>query len=189
MANFAEKSNIILTTFHDLIVARRSIRRYTDEPIEPGDVKLILEAALLAPTSKSARDWQFVAVEDPQKLSLLAGCKPHGANPIEGCRLAIAVLGNPELSDAWVEDASIAAAYIQLQAADLGLGSCWIQVRGRFTADDIPSEEYIQEQLGIPDTLPVLCVITLGHPAEERKPQNVEKLLWERVHIGQWKGE
>ncbi|MDE5800266.1 MAG: nitroreductase family protein, partial [Paramuribaculum sp.] len=85
-------------------------------------------------------------------------------------------------------DASIAASYMQLQAADLGLGSCWIQIRNRFSADGNPAEEYVQQQLLIPDTLPVLCILTLGHPAEERKPQNVDKLLWERVHIGQWKG-
>lgn len=178
-----------MTSFHDLLIARRSIRRYTAEPIAPADVKLILEAALMAPTSKSARDWQFVAVEDPEQLHSLSQCKPLGAKPVEGCALAIVVLGNPELSDAWVEDVSIAATYIQLQAADLGIGSCWIQVRNRFTADGLPSEEYIQEQLHIPDTLPVLCIVTLGHPAEERKPQNLDKLLWERVHIGQWKGE
>ena len=177
-----------MTNFHDLIVARRSIRRYTSDPIDPSAVKMILEAGLLAPTSKSARDWQFVAVEDAHTLELLSQCKPLGAHPIAGCKLAIVVLGNPELSDAWVEDASIAAAYMQLQAADLGLGSCWIQIRNRFSADGNPAEEYVQQQLLIPDTLPVLCILTLGHPAEERKPQNVDKLLWERVHIGQWKG-
>ena len=177
-----------MTNFHDLIVARRSIRNYTAEPIDPDSVKLILEAGLLAPTSKSARDWQFVAVDDKHTLELLAQCKPLGAKPIEDCRLAIAVLGNPELSDAWVEDCSIAAAFMQLQAADLGIGSCWIQVRNCFSADGNPAEEYVQQQLMIPDTLPVLCVLTFGYAAQERKPQNVDKLLWERVHIGQWKG-
>ena len=176
-----------MTDFHDLIVRRHSIRRYTSEPISAEDVKLILESALLAPTSKSSRSWQFVAVDDKDMLARLAGCKPAGAAPVERCSLAIVVTGDPTQSDPWVEDCSIAAAYMQLQAEDLGLGSCWIQVRGRFTADNIPSEEYVQELLGIPDTMPVLCIMTFGHKDEVRKPVDTSKLLWEKVHIGTWK--
>lgn len=174
-------------SFHDLIIKRRSIRRYSDRKLSAEDVKLIVEAGLMAPTSKSARDWQFVLVDDPDKLQKLAECKPVGANPIAKCALAVVVASEPAKSDPWVEDASIAATYMQLQAADLGLGSCWIQVRGRFTADNIPSEEYIRELLGMPDTLHVTCVLTFGYPDEERKPQNTDKLLWENVHIDSWK--
>lgn len=172
--------------FHELCVSRHSIRRYTDEPISAEDVKLILESALLAPTSKSSRSWEFICVDDAEMLTRLADCKPSGAAPIGKCKLAIVVAGNPELTDPWVEDCSIAAAYMQLQAADLGLGSCWIQVRGRFTADGIPSEEYVQEQLGMPGERPVVCIMTFGHPDEVRRPVDTSKLLWERVHIGAW---
>lgn len=175
-----------MKTFHDLLVRRRSIRRYTTEPIAPEDVKTILEAGLLAPTSKSSRSWQFVAVEDKDVLAKLAACKPAGAAPIATCSLAIVVAVDQAASDPWIEDASIAAAYMQLQAEDLGLGSCWIQVRGRFTADNIPSDEYVQELLNIPEEYPVVCIITIGHKAEERKSVDTSKLLWEKVHIGQW---
>ena len=65
--------------FHELIINRRSIRKYTDEPIAQEDVRLILEAALLSPTSKSARAWQLVAIEDKSTLEQLAACKPAGA--------------------------------------------------------------------------------------------------------------
>ncbi len=172
--------------FHSLALQRHSIRKYTDEPIEAADVKLILEAALLAPTSKNSRSWQFVCVDDKSMLERLAGCKPAGAAPVGRARLAVVVCGDPTLSDPWVEDCSIAAAFMQLQAEDLGLGSCWIQVRGRFTADSIPSEEYVQQLLGIPDTLPVLCIMTFGHKDEERRPVDPSKLFWEKVHIGSW---
>ena len=63
-----------MENLHDLLVRRHSIRKYTDEPISAEDVKLILEAALLAPTSKSSRSWQFVAVDDREMLQRLAGC-------------------------------------------------------------------------------------------------------------------
>lgn len=173
--------------FHELLVNRRSIRRYTSEEVSAENVKLILEAALMAPTSKSTRAWQFIVVEDKDMLERLSHCKPAGAVPIAKAAFAVVVAADPTLTDPWVEDASIAAAYMQLQASDLGLGSCWIQVRGRFAGDNTPSEEYVQELLGMPDTLPVLCIMTFGHKDEERRPCDTSKLLWEKVHIGSWK--
>ena len=110
--------------FHDLLVNRRSIRRYTSEEVSAENVKLILEAALMAPTSKSTRAWQFIVVEDKDMLERLSHCKPAGAGPIAKAAFAVVVAADPTLTDPWVEDASIAAAYMQLQAEDLGLGSC-----------------------------------------------------------------
>lgn len=178
--------NALMTDIHQLITNRRSIRRYTPQPIDPDQVRLILEAALMAPTSKNSRPWQFIAVEDPEVLEKLSHCKSAGAMPIAKAPLAIVVAADPEVSEAWIEDASIAASYIQLQAADLNLGSCWIEVRDRYGADGVPASDYIQELLKMPRNLPVLCVITIGHPDEVRKPQATDKLLWEKVHIGEW---
>lgn len=176
-----------MNQFHELLINRRSIRRYTDQPIDPEDVKLILEAALMAPTSKNSRPWQFIVVEDKDMLQRLSECKDNGAAPIARAPLAVVVAVDPSLTDPWIEDASIAASFMQLQAAALGLGSCWIQVRGRFRADGIPSEEYVQELLGIPETMPVVCIISIGHKDEQRKAVDTSKLLWEKVHIGSWK--
>lgn len=175
-----------MDNFHDLAIKRRSIRRYTDQPLDADQVKLILEAGLLAPTSKSARAWQFIAVDDRDTLAKLSECKPMGAAPIGRCAMAIVVAIDVEKTEPWIEDASVAATMMLLQAADLGIGGCWIQIRDRYMADGTPSGEYIQELLGIPETMPVVCVVTLGYPDEERKPQDTSKLLWERVHIGQW---
>lgn len=176
-----------MNNLHELLVNRRSIRRYTSEPLKPEEVQLILEAGLLAPTSKSSRPWQFIVVEDREMLTRLAECKEAGAGPIARASLAIVVAADPTLSDPWIEDASIAAAYMQLQASDLGLGSCWIQVRDRYRADGVSANEYIQELLGMPETMPIVCVMTFGHKDEERRPVDTSKLLWEKVHIGQWK--
>ncbi len=176
-----------MNNFHDLIVNRRSIRRFTEEEVSAEDVKTIMEAALMAPTSKNSRPWQFVLVEDHAKLEALSKCKESGAHPIAGCALAIVVACDVEVTDPWIEDASIAATFIQLQAADLGLGSCWIQVRGRYTENDLESETYVQNILEMPDTILPVCIIAIGHKAEERKPQDIAKLLWEKVHIGTWR--
>lgn len=172
--------------FHELLVERRSIRRYTSEKIDPEHVRLILEAGLLAPTSKSARAWHFVVVEDAEMLERLGACKPMGAAPVSRCPLAVVVTVDSTATEPWVEDASVAASYMQLQAAALGLGSCWIHVNGRFTADGVPSDEYVRELLGVPETCPVVCILTFGHKDEQRKPQDVDKLKWENVHIGKF---
>ena len=175
-----------MDNFQSLIIKRRSIRHFTDEPVDENDVKAILEAGLLSPTSKSSRAWQFIVVDDPDTLTRLSQCKERAAEPIGRAPLAIVVAIDPTATEPWIEDASIAAAYMQLQASDLGLGSCWIEVRDRYGADGTPAEEYVQELLGMPDTLPVVCILAIGHPAEERKPQAVDKLKWEQVFINKW---
>lgn len=176
-----------MENLHDLLLRRHSIRRYTDTPVDAESVRLILEAALLAPTSKSSRCWRFVVVDDKDMLLKLSDCKPAGAAPIKNCAFAVVVCADQSKSDVWIEDASIAAAYMQLQATALNLGSCWVQIRDRYAADGTPAEEIIQELLGIPELYPVLCVMTFGHPDEVRKPVDPSKLLWEKVHIGTWK--
>ena len=57
-----------MNSLHELLVKRRSIRRYKEQPLNPEDVKLILEAGLMSPTSKNSRAWQIVAVDDPEML-------------------------------------------------------------------------------------------------------------------------
>ena len=175
-----------MENFHNLILNRRSIRKYTSQSIAPDDVKLILEAGLSAPSSKSKRSWQFVVVEDKEMLGKLSQCKPAYATSLATAPLAVVVTADMVSSDVWVEDASVAAIMMQLQAADLGLGSCWVEVRNRFRDDNEPSEEYVRGILGIPEEFGVLCILTFGYKNEERRPIDPEKLQWEKVHIGKW---
>ena len=178
-----------MESVHDLFLRRHSIRRYTDEPVSPEDVKTIVEAGLLAPSSKSARPWQFILVEDKEMLARLAECKPNYAQSIKNAPLAIVVCSDPSKSDCFVEDASVAATMMHIQATALGLGSCWVEVRHRFSADGEPAEVMVQEGLGIPADLPVMCILSGGHSAEERRPVDPSKLLWEKVHVGTFRNE
>lgn len=171
--------------FHDMLFTRHSIRKYTDEPIDGEHVKLLLEAALLAPSGKSVRPWEFVVVEDKEVLAKMSECRPFGSGPVAKCKLAIVVCGDPGKTDVWVEDCTIAATYIQLQAEALGIGSCWVQIRDRFDKDGDSAQDYISQFVNIPGEQQILCAITLGHPDEQRKPFDLEKLQWEKVHIAQ----
>ena len=145
-----------------------------------------MEAGLVAPSSKGKMPWQFVVVDDKQKLAALSQCKDFGAKPIAGCALAIVVVVDPYESDVWIEDASIASIYMQLQAEDLGLGSCWCQIRNRQREDDTDAGEYVRNLLHIPYQLEVLSIIGFGYKGQERKPFDEAHLQWEKVHIGQF---
>lgn len=175
-----------MESFATLIKQRRSTRKFTDQPLSPEQVELILKAALMAPSSKRSNPWQFVVVEDKEMLQKLAACKKNGAAFLENCRLAVVVLASGMLSDVWVEDASIASIYMQLQAEDLGLGSCWCQIRNRVREDETDSNEYIRRLLDIPYQLDVLSIIGFGHKDQERKPFDEAHLQWEKVHIGRF---
>ena len=171
-----------MTDFNELVKIRRSHRKFTDEEISPEHVQSILRAALMSPTSKSQRAWQFVVVDDKTDIEKLADAKDLGSQFMKGAPLAIVVLGDPQKNDCWVEDGSIAAVSMQYQAEELGLGSCWVQMRGRGLADGTPADEVIRGVLDIPANLNTLCIIAVGHKADERKPQNEDKLKWENVH-------
>ena len=175
-----------MDSFTSLIIRRRSTRKFKQDLLSPEQVALILKAALMAPTSKNAHSWQFVAVEDNHLISQLALCKKHGAGFLAECVLAVVVLGDSYISDAWIEDASIASIYMQLQAEDLGIGACWCQVRSRLTESGFESEQYVRDLLDIPPHLGVLSIIGFGHKDQERKSFDESNLLWEKVHTGRF---
>ena len=163
------------------------MRQFTDELLSGDDVKLLLRAGLMAPSSKGLHSYEFVVVEDKEMLAALSQCKQVGSDFLAGAPLAIVVLADPAISDVWIEDASVAATHILLQAEDLGLGACWIQVRDRYSADGRPTEQIVKSLLGIPEGLRAVCIIAVGHKGMERKPQNEDRLKWEQVHLEKFK--
>jgi len=176
-----------MNSFAELVKTRRSTRKYTDQLLSPEQVELILKAGLMSPSSKRGTPWQFLVIEDKEMLKKLAASKPHGAGYLEGCALAIIVMANVMESEAWIEDTSIASIMMQLQAEDLGIGSCWCQIRGRVTEDEMDSAQYIRGLFDIPYQLEVLSVIGFGFKVQENKPFDESRLQWEKVHIGAYK--
>ena len=172
-----------MTNFAELVRLRRSHRRFTEQPVDPEHVKLILRAALMSPTSKGQRAWQFVVIDNPLDIERLADAKDLGSQFMKGAPLAVVVMGDPKQNDCWIEDGAIAAISMQYQAEELGLGSCWVQMRGRGLSDGHSADEVIRGILNLPENISTLCVIAIGHKSEERKPQNEEKLKWENVTI------
>jgi nitroreductase len=175
--------------FSELIKSRRSMRKFTENELSQDEVVALLKAALTAPTSKQSHSWQFIVVDDKKTLNDLSHCKEHGASFIADAAVAIVVLADPLASDVWIEDASITSIYLQLQAEDLGLGSCWVQVRERMYNEVITANNYVHGLLDIPLQLQVDSIIAIGHKGMERKPFNEDHLLWEKVHINKFGGK
>ena len=95
-----------------------------------------------------------VLVKDKEILEYLSNTRSHGSQILAGANAAIVVVGDSELSDTWIEDCSIAMMIMQLRATELGVGNCWVQVRGRYldetgelTADLIKSKLNIEDNI------------------------------------------
>jgi nitroreductase len=165
----------------DLLYSRHSIRNYSDRPIEFDKIEALIEAALLSPTSRNRESWEFIFVTDKTVLKQLSTAKPHSAEFLAEASLGIVIAGNPEKSDVWIEDCSIAATIIQLTAHDMRLGSCWIQLRERMHHLTISSGEYVKNILKLPDYLEIECIIAIGYPAEGKRVNVNKKLASEKI--------
>lgn len=170
----------------ELLRKRRSIRKFTSEPISSGDIAILREALLRSPSSCNFRPWQFVFVDDKDILKQLSLSKKTGSSLIAGAAIAVAVCGDDRISDVCVEDCSIASILLQMTAQSLGLGSCWVQIRNRHNAEDMCSEEYVRSVLGIPDSVMVESIVAIGHSAEKRDPVAAKDLPEEKIHQNRW---
>ncbi|WP_319585856.1 nitroreductase family protein [uncultured Desulfobulbus sp.] len=170
----------------DLLRARRSIRRFTKQPVEKEKLDLLLEAALRSPSSKGNNPWEFIVVTEKERLEKLAVAKAHGATFLHGAPLAIVVCADPAKSDVWVEDAAIATTLIHLQATDLGLGSCWVQIRLRQREDLTSSQVYLADLLGLPEGMMVLAIVGIGYPVEGKNGHPYSSLCFDQVSYEQF---
>ena len=169
-----------------LIQSRRSIRKFKNLPVEKEKVDILVEAMLRSPSSKGLRPWEFIVLDDREILGKLSHGKPHGSSFLQDAPLAIVVCADSKVSDVWVEDASIAATYIQLTAHSLGLGSCWIQIRKRPHSKSKMAQEFVGEQLDIPAGICVESIIAIGYADERKSSHGRETLQWEKVRLNRY---
>ncbi len=175
-----------MQSFFSLVQARRSTRKYKQEPIPEDVIKKLQQVLLMSPASKRSNPWEFIFVDDAELLTSLAECKPHGASFVKDAPLAVVVIADPTKSDVWVEDTSIASIYVQLAAEDLGLGSCWVQVRKRTHASGVMSSEVVKALLQIPSNFEVESIISIGYKNESRSEFDLEKLQYDKLHTNMY---
>lgn len=160
----------------EILRNRRSIRKYTERPVEKEKLEILQEAVLRSPSSKNSNTWEFIFVDEAGIIEELKHCKPHSAGPLETAPLAVVVCADETKSDVWIEDCSVASILLQLTAQSLGLGSCWIQVRNRMYSETVSSEKYIQQVLHIPENYKVLSIVSIGYAAKPREGKSFDEL-------------
>lgn len=171
--------NMMLT---DLMLKRRSTRKFNDDPITKEELEKILEAALLAPTSMNRKPCNFMVVERKEVLKELSECKDHGANLIEGADKAIVVIADTLIADTWIEDSSIALTHMHLMATELDIGSCWVQVHLR-NKDGEDSEGIVKNILKIDDHYRIVGILALGHSDDIPEPHTLSELDKSKIHF------
>ena len=137
----------------------------------------MLKCALMSPSGKRQNPWEFVVVTDEATIRAMAPCKEYGSGMFETATAAIVVAVDSAKADTWQADGAIAAEHLLLAAEEQGLGACWCHVYGREEA-----EALIRKLTGVPESLHVLCVISVGYKDEERKNYDLEKLLYNKIH-------
>ena len=137
----------------------------------------------MSPSGHRINPWEFILVEDKEVLKALSVSKAAGAQLIEGAAMAVVVVADTTKTDVWVEDCSIASIIMQLAAEELGLGSCWVQIRLRKDAEGNDANDNVKKILNLQEQYSVLSIIALGHKEKESKPFDEDKLLWDKVHF------
>ena len=141
---------------------RRSVRSYTDDPVKPEHLGIILDCARLAPTGINRQDWRFIAITDAGLKKRVVACAPSGGF-IDQAAVAIVVCAG-ENAVTPIEDGSAATVNILTAAHALGYGTCWVGARGNDTA------RLLSELLKIPKGYEVITLIALGVPKETGNP-------------------
>lgn len=164
----------------DLLVNRRTVRKYKDQEIDKETINKIIKGALTSPSGRNIKPWELIVITDKEILSRLGKSRDNISSHMANAGLGIVVVADPNLTDIWIEDASIIATIIQLTSESLGLGSCWIQVRERLNSNKENVEDCVKEILNIPINYRVECMLAIGYPDEEKKPHSEEIL--NKVH-------
>lgn len=164
------------------IMTRRSIRKYTAELVSTEDEALLLKAAMNAQNTVNQRCWEFIVVREPQTLNTLSDCLRPNGEPLRHTPMAVIVCGDmtkalKNWEEYWVQDCSGAATNLLLAAHALGLGAVWYG-----TYPQTHKVEGVSRTLGLPEHIVPLCVIGLGHPAEEKPDLSEERYETEKIH-------
>lgn len=166
---------------YDTMLKRRSVRKYSDGKIPEEKLKKIIEAGLLAPSSRNIKPCGFYVIEDGEILRKLSEAKASGAGMLAECAAAIAVFADGEKADTWIEDSSTALSYMNLMAVDQGIGSCWCQIHLRSSKQGEDAESLVRKILSVPENFRIVGILALGIPNEEPSPHSEKDIDWSRV--------
>lgn len=167
----------------DAIFYRRSIRKYTEDPVSDEQINSILEAAMMAPSAGNQQPWQFVVVRDRDALGKIQGINQY-AGMSATAAVGILVCGDLSLeknAGFWVQDCCAAVQNLLLAIHGEGLGGVWTGI--------YPLEDRIvgfRKLFDLPEHVMPLAFIPIGHPGH--KPKTTSRFQRERIHKERWQG-
>ena len=163
----------------ETIAARRSIRKFTGEPVSEEQIKMLISAGMNAPSARNTQPWHFMIIKNRDTINKMIEICPNGTL-MKGADTAVLVLGDLNDTDEYfVIDCSAAVQNMLLAAHEKGLGACWIGVYPRE-----PRTQGIKDLFQLPEHIVPHSLIAIGHPAETKEPNN--NYREERVHIEKW---
>ncbi|HUU00467.1 MAG TPA: nitroreductase family protein [Myxococcota bacterium] len=161
----------------EAIFSRRSIRKFTNQPIDDDRIELLLEAAMVAPSARDTRSWQFVVIRDRELLSKVPEVHPY-ASMVPEAALAILVCADTRLESIegyWAINCATACENILLQAQHMGLGAVWLGVYPRKERIDS-----LRKLCAVPEPVVPFALLAIGYPAEHKPP--AERYDQARIH-------
>ncbi|MCR5113999.1 MAG: nitroreductase family protein [Acholeplasmatales bacterium] len=168
--------------FNELIRTRRSVRKYKDIKIDDELLNEIVKAGLLAPTSKNLKSSEVIIVTDKGTIKKLAKARINSQAFTETAAAILVVIADKEKTSAYIEDASNTAMLMLLEAENLGLGACWIQLLGRTGINDLDSNQYVKDILNVPTNYDAVLMIDLGYKDMDPRAYTDSDINMERLH-------
>lgn len=165
----------------DLLLGRRSIRKYGSGAISGEIERRLLEAAMAAPSARNARPWHFVVIRDREILDRIPDFHPYAKMCLQA-PMAILVCADTALQAEegyWVQDCAAATENLLLAAHEAGLGAVWLGIHPN--GDRI---EGVTRLVNLPEGIRPLSLVALGHPAETRDA--VDRFDASRIHADRW---
>ncbi len=168
----------------EAIARRCSVRSYSAEPVAEEDLQQVLEAALSAPSANNIRPWHIIVVTDAEKRQRLSEVSQWARFCAQSPVVLVFCADVKRQPHWWIEDTSAALENALIQAAALGLGTCWVGIRPGPGGPGPERQDMVRELLGIPEHIGVLGLVALGHPAGETHPKGPGPM--EAVHRERW---
>jgi len=165
----------------EVLINRRSIRKYKTFKIDNEKIEIILKAAMYAPSAMNLQPWHFIVFDNKEIFEHLISAIPH-AEMIRQASHTILVCGDTavEKNESWlIQNCSASIQNILLAAYDLDIGSCWIAIYGM---DEIVKN--VQSKFKLPENILPIALISLGYPDEIVSTN--ERFDKSKIHLNQW---
>lgn len=167
----------------DNIKKRRSIRQYKDREVEQEKIEMLLRAGMQAPSAGNQQPWEFIVVQNRDRLKALSGLSPY-ASMVADAPVALILLASRErmtFRENGLQDMAACTQNILLEAVSQGLGAVWLGV-----APLDERENYIRELFDLDETLIPFCVIPIGYPEEGKGNRFIDRFDAERIHFEEY---